>query len=347
MSKKSDDSAQVRWWSWLLLFPGVIILWGISIIFLPKWFPEIAERGQFGDSFGVVNALFSGLAFAGVICAIIFQQKELALQRMELALQREELANTRGEMKEQKRAIQKESFERSFFQFLEILEAKYQSTEYVVKVEIDVRKETVQTAYERLKETGFDVVSSFPSKIDGKTYLEIKKKGEDAFFSACIEENWISTFFYMNPYFSLLFKILRFIDQADFSKNFEKKKFYTDILRDQMTNYQLVVLFNLARYPDWHLGLGHGNIDGKIFKDLIEKYSLFLNIGFYGDNWKKDVTFYDRSAFGDRKRPDIDEIFEQNQRKKTTLKKPQTKSGSPSESSATPNADKKINGDRQ
>lgn len=171
MSKNSDDSAQVRWWSWLLLFPGVIILWGISIIFLPWWFPEIAERGQFGDSFGVVNALFSGLAFAGVICAIIFQQKELALQRTELALQREELANTRGEMKEQKRAIQKESFERSFFQFLEILEAKYQSTEYKVKVEIDVRKETVQTAYERLKERGLDVVSSVPSKIDGKTYL--------------------------------------------------------------------------------------------------------------------------------------------------------------------------------
>lgn len=161
MSKKSDDSAQVRWWFWLLLFPWVIILWGISIILLPWWFPEIAERGQFGDSFGVVNALFSGLAFAGVICAIIFQQKELALQRTELALQREELTNTRGEMKEQKRAIQKESFERSFFQFLAILDAKYHSTEYEVKVEIDVRKETVQTAYERLNKRGFGGSSSF------------------------------------------------------------------------------------------------------------------------------------------------------------------------------------------
>ena len=275
MSKKSDDSAQIRWWSWLL-FPGVIILWGISIILLPKWFPEIAERGQFGDSFGVVNALFSGLAFAGVICAIIFQQKELALQRKELALQREELANTRGEMKEQKRAIQKESFERSFFQFLEILDAKYHSTEYVVGVEIDVRKETVQTAYERLKETGFDVVSPVPSKIDGKTYFEIKKKGTDAFRSAYFEEDWVHTFFYMDPYFSLFFKVLKFIDQADFSKNFEEKKFYTDILRDQMTNDELVVLFNLVRFPTWRLDLGHGNIDGKIFKELIEKYSLFF-----------------------------------------------------------------------
>ena len=320
MNKKSDDSEQVRWWSWLLLFPGVIILWGISIILLSGWFPEIAERGQFGDSFGVVNALFSGLAFAGVICAIIFQQKELALQRTELALQREELANTRGEMKEQKRAIQKESFERSFFQFLEILEAKYNSTEYEVKVEIDVQAETVQTAYERLKKRELDVVSRTASKIDGKTYLRINKKGEDAFSSACLEGNWVNTFFSLDSYFSLLFKVLRFIDQADFSKNFEEKKFYTDILRDQMTNDQLVVLFNLVTLPNWHVGLGHGNIDGRIFKELIEKYSLFLNIVLFPDEWKGKGTFYDRSAFGDRKRPDIDEIFEQKQQKNDTKK---------------------------
>ena len=322
MSKKSNDSKKIRWWPWIL-FLGVIIL-GVMVLFVfsLRWlFPDISARGQFGDSFGVVNALFSGLAFAGVICAIIFQQKELALQRQELALQREELANTRGEMKEQKLAIQKESFERSFFQFLEILEAKYNSTEYIGRVEVDVRKETVQTAYERLKERGFDVVSSVPFKIDGKTYLRIKKKGTDAFHSACFEEDWLNTFFYMDPYFSLLFKVLKFIDQADFSKNFEEKNFYTDILRDQMTNNELVVLFNLVRLPNWHFDLGHGNIDGKTFKELIEKYSLFLNIALYRDEWKEKVIFYDRSAFGDRKRSDIDEIFEQNQRKKNDTKK--------------------------
>lgn len=43
-----------------------------------------ALRGQFGDMFGAVNALFSGLAFAGVIIAVILQKRELALQRREL-----------------------------------------------------------------------------------------------------------------------------------------------------------------------------------------------------------------------------------------------------------------------
>ena len=51
MSKKSDDSAQIRWWSWLL-FPGVIILWGISIILLPKWFLKLQRGGNLETRLG-------------------------------------------------------------------------------------------------------------------------------------------------------------------------------------------------------------------------------------------------------------------------------------------------------
>ena len=271
MSKKSDDSKKIRWWPWLL-FPGVMILWGISIVLLPEWFSTPAERGEFGDSFGGVNALFSGLAFAGVIWAIL-------LQREELALQRKELANTRGEMKEQKRAIQKESFERSFFQFLEILDTKYNSMEY--KIHSD------------------------------KIY-----KGTEAFGHAVLENQPFKICYYMNPYFSLLLKLLRFIDQADFSENFEEKIFYTDILRDRMTNDELILFFLLGTAPQLNLGAEYNRENGKILKELIEKYSLFLNIILYRDDLLEKATFYDRSAFGDREHTDIDEIFEQNQRKK-------------------------------
>ena len=37
-----------------------------------------------------------------------------------------------------------------------------------------------------------------------------------------------------------------------------------------------------------------------IFKELIEKYSLFFNIALYRDNWKEKATFYKKSAFGDK-----------------------------------------------
>ncbi len=42
------------------------------------------KHGLFGDMFGGLNALFSGLAFAGVIITIIMQMKELELTREEL-----------------------------------------------------------------------------------------------------------------------------------------------------------------------------------------------------------------------------------------------------------------------
>jgi len=44
--------------------------------------------------FGIVNALFSGLALAGVAYAILLQRRELSLQREELSMTREELRRT-------------------------------------------------------------------------------------------------------------------------------------------------------------------------------------------------------------------------------------------------------------
>lgn len=58
------------------------------------------EMGQFGDMFGAVNTLFSGLAFAGIIYTIL-------LQRNELSLQRKELEDTRAELKLSREAHQK------------------------------------------------------------------------------------------------------------------------------------------------------------------------------------------------------------------------------------------------
>ena len=64
----------------------------------------LAERGAFGDKFGFINSLFSGLALTGIIISIYFQQKELSLQR-------NELVETREEFKDQ-------NFQTSFFNLL-------------------------------------------------------------------------------------------------------------------------------------------------------------------------------------------------------------------------------------
>jgi hypothetical protein len=64
---------------------------GVAMLLL---IPDWTHRGTFGDMFGAVNALFSGLAFAGIIYTITLQRQELSLQREELALTRNELART-------------------------------------------------------------------------------------------------------------------------------------------------------------------------------------------------------------------------------------------------------------
>ena len=79
---------------------SLLILWGVWIF--PDIVPHVEKRGQWGDSFGFVTALFTGLAFAILIRTLHVQQQELALQRQELEGQKK----------------LKQNFESSFFQLL-------------------------------------------------------------------------------------------------------------------------------------------------------------------------------------------------------------------------------------
>lgn len=55
-------------------------------------FEKIGEKyGTFGDSYGSLNTLFSGLAFATLIISLFMQRKELQAQREELEAQRNEI----------------------------------------------------------------------------------------------------------------------------------------------------------------------------------------------------------------------------------------------------------------
>ena len=61
----------------IILFAVIISLWVGSILMTRFLFPDWNTRGLFGDSFGSVNALFSGLALAGVIYTLVDKSKNL------------------------------------------------------------------------------------------------------------------------------------------------------------------------------------------------------------------------------------------------------------------------------
>lgn len=66
------------------------------------------ESGVFGDSFGGLNALFSGSALAGVIFSILLQRDELRLQREELRMTRTELQRTAAAQEKSEHALQEQ-----------------------------------------------------------------------------------------------------------------------------------------------------------------------------------------------------------------------------------------------
>jgi hypothetical protein len=74
----------------LLCFAGPVVLWAKWPTLHPRLYNDAAwdetkvdKYGQFGDSYGALNAIFSGCAFVAVAVTLILQMIELEMQRKE------------------------------------------------------------------------------------------------------------------------------------------------------------------------------------------------------------------------------------------------------------------------
>ncbi|WP_298995790.1 hypothetical protein [uncultured Desulfovibrio sp.] len=77
--------------TWALFWKAallVTVIWAASAVLLYWSVEDFSKSGTFGDSFGVLNTLFSGLAFAGIIVSIKMQNDEMREQRKELQKQK-------------------------------------------------------------------------------------------------------------------------------------------------------------------------------------------------------------------------------------------------------------------
>ena len=105
-----------------ILIPAVLIpvllIWHFLPICLTELYCTIGEKGAYGDMYGSVNALFTALAFAGVIITLVFQLRELELTRSELSGQRQELARQKEQLEIQNKTFKKQQFENTFFALL-------------------------------------------------------------------------------------------------------------------------------------------------------------------------------------------------------------------------------------
>ncbi len=83
----------------------ILVIWILSAILILFGLDNWSDRGTFGDLFGAVNALFSGLAFAGLIYTIVLQKQDLELQRKEIAQNRTELKKSANAQQKSEQAL--------------------------------------------------------------------------------------------------------------------------------------------------------------------------------------------------------------------------------------------------
>lgn len=122
--EKDSEQPDVSTWPILIaIVAGTIFVFavlGATMYCVPRRFSADGAAGQFGDMFGAANALFSGLAFLGVIAAILLQRVELIYQRHELKATTKELAGQKEQMERQNASLTQQSFDNTFFNMLSL-----------------------------------------------------------------------------------------------------------------------------------------------------------------------------------------------------------------------------------
>ena len=255
---------------WVML-GGVVFLFllNFSMIFFVS---DKEIRGTFGDQFGAVNALFSGLAFAGLIYTIILQRRDLELQRKDLRLQREELVLNRQEMAEQTAEFEKQNetlriqrFENTFFNMLS------QFQEVVNSLSINYRKhrEYIDVNGRELFRMTFEempVAVEIPKgDHSSRRFIgmenAIKSENLEGYCKSDVPS-------YFDHYFRLLYRILKFVRDTPLITSFDDEYEYTSMLRAVLSRYELVWLYynGLSEYGCEKL------------KPLIERYAMLKNL---------------------------------------------------------------------
>jgi hypothetical protein len=184
------------------LLYSVFLLWNVRLVDIPGSIRE----GEFGDSFGTLNALFSGLAFSGVLLTLLFQRKDLAATRLQIAHQ---------------------AFESQFYSMLN------HQQEIVRNFDLHNTKNYAVIAqgrdcfrfWDRYIRSRYWQYASIPAKLDPHVFAYnqvFKEHGAD-----------------LGLYFRSLYSLFRIIEQSDHPK----KEDFAILVRSLLSSYELKMLF--------------------------------------------------------------------------------------------------------
>ena len=253
-------------WAFLLFAVFVIICVWAASKYLPVWYPKPELAGLRGDMFGGVTALFSGLAFAGLISTLLMQRRELELQR--------------NELKQTRLNFEQQRFETTLFSILELFVDHISSLESgggetqmkgraVLEYYASELIDQIQFDYDPENEEDVPTDTGFSPQDQAVIYLDT--------YHLILEAD-------LGPYFRLLYNIMRHIESASLDPLDSQK--YAKIVRAHLSSSEVkLLMFNCVS----ELGLE--------FKPWVEKYSLLKHLkpSVYDRNPKMIEHFSDQA----------------------------------------------------
>lgn len=291
-----------RWWGVSLTFLGVILLWLLAPYLPSIWgwamgqmgLESPSSAGEFGDQFGSVTALFSGLAFAGLLLTLALQRNELHQTQEAVHLQTKELELTREAVKAQTEELKLSG---------EALQAQV-TEQKQQRQEMEGMKKAQELQVEFMSLQGFEnsffqLLKMWNEHVDGITIGT--NLGKDALsriarqVTSAKEEFKPHQDFYMavfdqqhqhklGPYFAQLLHILLHIKKSSLTD--EEKKRYGQIVRANLSDDEKKLLLCNCSFPI-----------GGALKPLAEEFGLLrglseeylAQVGYLQKNFSKNA----------------------------------------------------------
>ncbi|MCT7650951.1 putative phage abortive infection protein [Aliarcobacter butzleri] len=294
-----------EWWIYgLIVILAALLIYKVQDFYFSKhsltWVSEeIEELGQMGDFFGgTLNPILAFFSFCLLLITIKIQNKELKNST-------DELAKSSQALTEQSKSLIKQNFETTFFNMINLHnEIVNNSSLSMFKNYFELKQEAVPVFRhshiipEERKIYFYKIDNSKVNIVEDKEYNGRKSFYKlfeilNQFIKDHINSNnnnptGLYNAFHseysqiINHYFRNLYHILRIVDEED-DFDIDKKKYYTSILRAQISNYELALIFMNAIYKEG---------DSKLFPLLVKfEFMEPLNL-VIAQPHNNNVTFY-------------------------------------------------------
>jgi len=269
MTIKNKDSYAIPFWLKIILGFLALLVISFFIFILYKYitsltdgfipdYPNREDWGVFGDFFGgVLNPVFGFASFIALLATIFYQAKELNAST-------KELRNSASALAAQNKAIELQSFEQTFFSWLNTYHSLLNS---ITKEKIS--NNTPHKIVGRAALNGFwghffnygHIAALTGSKQPNYPYAKILEDWDKLYLD---EE------YQLDSLFRTLYRLILWVDTQNTEKlTTDQKWLYISIIRSQLSSIELNYLY-----------LNGLTERGRKFKNLAEKYALFDNLTF-------------------------------------------------------------------